>query len=191
MNPNILAFDVETGGIDINTSLLEVYFEVLNGDTFEVIDSLLLKVKPNDGIYRVNSEALRVNRINLVDHDKVAICYEIASMMAYDFLKKHSNDGKAPLIPLGHNVNMDIQFSYTYLFKSKKDWDRFVSYHAEDTSTIATFLKRKGMIPRDVKGSLGSLVSHFNIEINEPLHTSKGDVKVTVELYKSLFWLIK
>lgn len=188
---NILAMDTETGGIGIDKSMLEGYYEVINGETFEVIDSILLKVKPDDGIYRITGEALQVNHINLAEHDKVAVCYQIASMMLHDFLKKHSNDGQNRLIPLGHNVGMDVEFSYSYLFGHKKEWDKFVSYRVEDTATIAAFLKRKGIIPKTVSGSLGHLVKYFGIEVKEPLHTSRGDVKVTVELYKMMLSLIK
>ena len=88
-----LAFDAETGGIGADKALLTLYFIVLN-EKFEVLDELDLRIKPNDDIYHVTAEALEINKINLVEHDKVALTDKAAGQVLYPFLEKHSEKGK-------------------------------------------------------------------------------------------------
>lgn len=185
----LLALDTETGGIGLDKSLLEVYMEVLDAETYKVLSHLELKLKPNDGIYMVEAGGMKVNKINLVTHDEVAVTYEEARGLLRKFLNEASSGGKEKLIPLGHNVVGDIEHIYTKLLGSKPKWDTYCSYRVQDTGVIAQFLKRKGLIPQSVSGSLGSLIDFFKVTVDEALHTSKGDTKGTVGVYKAMLTL--
>jgi DNA polymerase III epsilon subunit-like protein len=182
-----IAFDIESGGVDVETSLLTVYFAILD-DNLNQIDELDLYLKPNDGKpYVVTPGGLAVNKINLIEHDKIAISYSEAGQLLVKFLKKHSV-GAGKLTPLGHNVPFDID-GVTYHLLGRKTWNQFVSYKIQDTQQCATFLQRKGLIP-GISISLSNLQEFLQITIpNGVAHEAKYDTLVTIEVYKRLLKL--
>lgn len=178
-----IALDCETGGLN-GESLLEVYYLVLDA-TFKGVGSLHLKLKPNDGIYQTTAQALSVNKIDLVEHDKSAITCSEGGEKLVQFLKLHSSDGKNKLIPLGHNVTFDLICTYNHLVK-KPTQQKYMSYRTRDTGVVAGFLKDAGLLPSEkITGSLKSLADHFGLGHSEA-HTAKGDVLTTVAVYISL-----
>ncbi len=180
-----IAFDNETGGIDETTSLLTTYFAILDSK-LNKIDELELTLKPNDGKpYVVEAEGLEVNKINLIEHDKVAITYSAGGQQLVKLLKKHHINGEF-LTPLGHNVGFDIDGVTNHLL-GKKTWNQYVSYKIRDTQVVAGFLQEKGYLPEDMSVSLFSLAEYFKIKV--PMgnqHESKYDTLVTIEVYKAL-----
>lgn len=186
MEPYYIGNDCETGGIGPDVSLLTACFKVLDWD-FNTIDTLNLYMKPEDGIYKCTAEALAINKIDLIAHDKIAITYKEAGTKLYEFLNKHSNKGKIKLVPLGHNVYFDIE-KYVQNIISKKSWLYNVSYRLADTGVILEFLKRKGKVPKTVSGSMGSMCAFLGIPY-EKGHTAEGDVDLATECYKRLLAL--
>jgi DNA polymerase III alpha subunit (gram-positive type) len=180
-----LPMDNETGGLPDEVSLLSTYLEVVD-DKFNVIDSLELYVKPNDGIYKVEAEGLFINKINLVEHDKIAITYSEAGQKLFQFLKKNSRDGEIKLIPVGKNVQFDVGGLQRNLL-GKKTMDRFVSYRLLDITAIALGLQIKGKLP-PMSLSLGSLAKYFNVynQISGQAHEAKYDTKVTMLVFAKL-----
>ena len=83
-----LVLDCETGGFE-GTSLLTFHFDVLDKD-FNTLDSLSLFLRPKDHIYKVTAEALTVNHIDLIEHEKKAITYQEGGTLLFDFLQKNS-----------------------------------------------------------------------------------------------------
>jgi DNA polymerase III alpha subunit (gram-positive type) len=184
-----VCFDVETGGTDASkVSLLEAAFVVIDSYTREK-QSLILKIKPDDDIYHVQAEGLGINKINLVEHDKVAITESKAKTVLFDFLKMHSNNGKDKLAPLGHNVKFDIDFIQAYLL-TKNTWNMFVLYRPRDTSTLGTMLKDAELIPENVKGSLESYAAFFGLT-GYDYHTAMGDVDCTIDVYFKMMEMVK
>lgn len=177
--------DVETGGIGPDYSLLTAYF-LLTDDKFNAVDDLYLYVKPNDGIYRVCGEAMNVNRIDLKVHDTKAITYREAGTKLYNWIQKHSSDGKDRLVVVGHNVAGDRNKICECLV-TRPNWDKFASYRLRDTQTVACFLIDCGLIPNTVSGSLESLSTHFGIKNDEnAFHDAKYDTEKTAQLYQKL-----
>lgn len=192
-NAKYIALDCETGGLIPKTaSLLTMYLQVLDKD-LNPLDSLYLRVKPNDGVYQTTGESLSINKIDLVEHDKIAIIYSKAGQELRDFLIKHSDSGKIKLIPVGHNVPFDLEFLYELLL-NKKEAQKYVSYRILDTSASTQFLKSCGLIPESVSGSLKSLVEYFQIPGPEThggkFHTADQDVFMTVQVLKHLISLV-
>ena len=181
-----LAFDTETGGLDLENSLLTAYFGVLNSK-LELIDELDLAVKPDDNKpYVVSAEALEINGINLIQHDKHAITYGAAGKKLRDLIIKHSSNGKVKMIPLGHNVHFDIE-GVTGRILSKKHWNQYVSCRVVDTQIYARCLQVKGLIASDQSISLGNLINLFNIRgIDGRPHEAKYDTLATVEVLRRL-----
>jgi len=183
-----IAFDNETGGINPSTSLLTVYFAILDTNLNKV-DELELTLKPNNSEpYVVEAGGLEVNKIDLIEHDKVAITYSEGGRQLVNFLKKHYVSGEH-IIPLGHNVHFDILGINNHLLGAKT-WNQYVSYRIQDTQVIARFMQKRGYIPLDTPISLTSLGQHFNIHIPYGgAHESKYDTLLTIEVYKALLKL--
>ena len=180
-----LAFDVEAGGTEVEHSLLSAYFVVIDEDLKTVYGELDLLVKPDNGNYVTTAEALEVNKINLIEHDKVAITESKAGTMLYNFLKTHAPNGTVKLTPLGHGVAFDIQFIKRHLLN--KTFNQFVSYRTLDTSNVIQFMKLRGSISRDLAGSLSEMAVHFGIStITNVPHTAKGDTWMVIEILRKL-----
>ncbi len=180
-----MGFDAETGGVTTDCSLLTMFFTVMDNDLNEV-DKLHLKVKPNNGAaYIVTAEALRINKIDLVEHDKVAITESEAGRLLREFLVKHSENGKVKIIPVGHNVGFDEDFIWMHLL-NRREYHKYMSYRKLDTGVIAQFLKKKGLIPNTVSGSLTSLVEHYCLKFKGEAHQEDADTYATVDVLKEM-----
>lgn len=178
-----LALDIETGGIGTDKSLLTAYFQVLD-ESFNVVDELDLRVKPDDGVYRITAEALGINKINLVEHDAVAISQSAAGGFLRAFLLKAVPKEGQRLIPIGHGVAFDLQFIHAHLL-GKETFQKYTSYRLLDTAAIGQFLKLLLLVPETVSGSLGSFVEFYSIPPGA-YHTAKGDTEMTIAVLKAM-----
>lgn len=185
-----MPLDNETGGLHEDVCLLSTYLEVVD-EQFNVIDSLELYVKPNNGVYRVEAQGLDINKINLIEHDKVAITYSEAGQKLFKFLQKNSQDGKIKLIPLGKNVQFDVNGLQKHLL-SKPNMEKFVSYRHIDITGLAMGLQIVGKIPEGMSLSLTSLANYFGVygEVSGNAHEAKYDTQVTVLMYKKLLEML-
>lgn len=184
MSAFYIALDCETGGFSEQASLLTVCFVVLDKE-LNIIELLNLAIKPNNGEdYHTTAQALEVNGINLVEHNKTAITSSEAGSKSLEFLKRHS-DGKVKLVPIGHNVAFDILCVHEKLL-SKGHFDKYVSYCKLDTGAIMQYLKLIGKVPESVSGSLGAAAKHFGIDFKERAHTAESDTLMCVELLKKM-----
>lgn len=188
---NYLHIDCEMGGREIKYSLLTAYLLVTD-ENFNKISELSLEVKPDDGIYIVNGGAMRVNGIDLAEHDERAISYKQAGKLLYNFLKEQSNGYK--LVPVGHGVKGDIE----HLFKliSEGSWEQFCTYHYIDTSVVLQFLRACGKMPRDTDGSIEALSKYFDLEPKDVgeytcYHDARYDAVATMEVLRKFIELGK
>jgi DNA polymerase III alpha subunit (gram-positive type) len=180
-----IAMDCETGGFSYkDRSLLTAYFLIFD-ENFNAISELDLKIKPDgDEPYKVDAGALTVNKINLIEHDKVAVPVTEARSQLYNFLSANTDGGKEKLFPVGQNVMFDMEFIFDHLLR-KNSWSKFVSYHFLDTAGIALFFKVCGKMPIDYKTRLSSLADFFNVKYDE-LHTAKDDTILTVKVLRAM-----
>lgn len=188
-----IVLDTETGGLGLDKSLLTAYFMVCDAK-FQKVDELYLFVKPDDGIYRVTGEAMGINKINLVEHDKVALTYKKAGTVLYRFLERCFGYRKERMVPVGHGMNGDLDHIWDKLI-GRTTWETFVSYRRLDTSVALQFLKSCDIFPETVSGSLESLVEHFGIKRNGELHDAKVDAELTrdvlVKLVEKVHWTLQ
>lgn len=181
-----LVFDTETGGIGLDKSLLTLYFQVTD-DNFTPIGELSLAVKPDDGIYHVTGEAMGINKINLIEHDKIAIPYKKGGTALYDFLKSNFKGKENHFVPIGHNMSGDLAHIWDKLL-GRTTWESFVSYRLFDTSSVCQYLKTQKKIPATVSGSLESLITYFGLPKGEH-HNAKYDALSTLEVLKKMLTL--
>lgn len=183
-----IAVDTETGGLGSDVSLLTAYIAILD-EKMEIMDELDLAIKPDNHIYHVTAEALKINKIDLVKHEEVAISPGKAGELFRELIKKHSDNGKNKLIPLGHNVVFDMEKLYDNVL-NKKESQNFISYRVLDTGSTGRFLIVAGLIPETVTGSLGSYVKHLGVKEREA-HTARGDVEMTIDVMKAMMSLVE
>lgn len=182
-NPTFLAFDVESGGIHSNVHSLLTAFYAVCDENWNVLDTLYLKVKPNDGNYVVTAEGMSINKIDLIAHDLEAMTQSHAGQVLRDFLVKNTNGGRVRLMPMGKNVGFDCDFTTDNIL-GKPQWDRYVSYRHYDITTMITLLKRKGLLAKDAPESLETLARYYNVQF--VAHTADGDTHAGIEVVKIL-----
>lgn len=184
-----LAFDCETGGqLEKDTSLLTVHFLVLD-EKFEITAELPLVIRPNSGVYQLTAGAMAVNKIDIIEHDKIATSASDAGQKLRQFLIQHSNDGAIKLVPLGHNVYFDLAYVWEHLL-GKLTFNKYCSYRILDTGVLAEALKAAGRLPDNNKGGLAFLVEHLGLKVEE-YHTARGDTLMTVDVCKALIDLMR
>lgn len=185
-NPKYFLFDTETGGIKKDMSLLTLYGFILD-ENLNILDSIDLKIKPDGGIYNISAQALEINKINLVDHDKVAISLSEAREKFKNFIWRWALTQK--LTPIGHNIRFDVKFVKTHLLE---EWDRYFDRRHLDTASIGKFLSLSGKLPKLNEYSLSELALTLNLSIdNDKRHDAQVDAELTLNLLRNMINLIK
>lgn len=185
-----LAYDTETGGFEKESSLLTAYFGAYDAD-FNLYLELDLKLKPDNGLYVVNGEALGVNKIDLTQLALEAIPYKDAKTVLYKFLQSaymFASTDDTKLIPIGQAIQGDTERIRGHII-SEGAWDNFVARRPLDTMMIARFLQINGKI-KTTSVSLKTLIEYFDIKIEGNQHEAKYDTQATVKLYQELIKLI-
>jgi hypothetical protein len=183
MKPSIfIPFDCESGGIGKEVSLLSVHFAACDED-WNINDELDLLVKPNDGIYKVTAEALTINNIDLIEHDKKAITYSQAGSLVRDFIMRNSGNGRIKLIPMGKNIGGDVDWVTQHLL-GNKTWNQYVSYREYDITSVITYAKRKGILDATAPESLEGLAKYWDIHAR--WHTARGDNLAGIQVMQTL-----
>jgi oligoribonuclease (3'-5' exoribonuclease) len=177
-----LALDCEMSGLEHGSALLTVFLAVCDVN-WNILDTLDLKVKPNDGQYLVQPEAMQVNRIDLIAHDKEAITYSEAGGILRKFLIKNSSNGADKLMPMGKGVEGDVKKITDCLLKAGT-FNHYVTYRCYDITSIVIFLKKLGRLPEDFPDNLQLMCSFFGI--SQEWHTAKGDTMAGIGLIQHL-----
>lgn len=184
-----IAFDCETGGLTLDSDLLTCHFIVLDSN-LNILEELPLYLKPLDRDYNVTNGAMEVNKIDLKEHDKIAISYEAGAKLLKDLLKKYKPARKRTWFKaIGQNIPFDVRFISHYLLggfdynnPTKALESVGISKGLLDTYVLTQFLKQFGYLPEEL-GSLTSLVNHFNIKTQE-FHNARTDTLMTIEVWK-------
>lgn len=177
-----LFLDTETGGLEVaRHSLLSMGLAV--GEDGVLRDSLEILVRHEP--YVVSAGGMAVNRIDLVQHDRVALDGP-AALTAFDaFLQKHF-PGDSPVTLVGHNVAFDRAFLGAFLEGLGRPLEPRISHRIVDTHSLACALRDAGRLALNNLSS-SALFQHFGIVIPEDKrHTALGDALGTFELYWKL-----
>lgn len=194
----ILTFDTESGGLTKECSLLTAHFEVFDSSDYtRVIDSLSLSMKPPDGKYVVTAQGLSVNKINLVEHDAIAIPYTSnkknklnAATEIYEFLFRASNMKQDRLVPMGQSISHDIDLILHYVL-SENTWGEFCDHRVIDLLALSQAAKSLNLIPAQQSLSLSSLAVFLGVHIDNALiHTAAYDTRLNREVYPALLKLL-
>lgn len=201
-NTKFILLDGEYGGVrskgsvSHDYSILELAFTVTDVN-LKKIESLNLKIKPDDGKYIVSAEGLAANKINLVTHDKQAVSFGKAKELLYNFIKKNSNDGANKLIPLGKGISGDIRYLFDQKIINEHNWRNFCSDQVIDFGSIIMLLKVLNLYPQTVKKSTGKMSNSLealaqNLGVDTvALHAAAGDVDLYLKVCEHLFTHLK
>ena len=175
----ILFIDTETGGLDAKKhSLLTVALAVYEDGI--IIDEKEWLIKHRD--YVVTPKALEVNRIDIIEHDAIAVDSYIVNTQIIKFLDNF--DFKEKPVIAGHNVEFDNGFMVELFNSNNKSWNKYVSHRKLDTCSLINYLIITGKI--DLKSaSLEESIKYFKIE-TEARHTAKHDVRATIKLFECI-----
>lgn len=176
-----LVMDTETTGLSprfnkiltVGMLLIEV-----SEDSFEVIDEAHIFVKHD--IYSSNASAMKVNGINLVEHDKIAVVPKIACEQINSFIEKHKI---RDVLLVGHNFHFDRRF-LAALFDQGESISKLNTEH-EDTMRIWRELKKCGKVPDDLRSNLGTIAEYFDIDYTHA-HDALADCHITARVYHKL-----
>jgi len=185
-NPKYFLFDTETGGRRKEMSLLTLYGHILD-DNLNILDTIDLKIKPDDGVYHVNAQGLEINKINIVEHDRIAKPLSEVKTRFKNYICGWSLNQK--LTPIGHNVRFDVKFVKTHLLE---DWDRYFDLRHIDTASIGKFLALSGIVPKLKTYSLSEMAQALMIDVNEDSrHEARFDADLTLNVLRNMTQLIK
>lgn len=181
-NPKYIASDTETGGLNfLEHPLLTAYFVILDED-FEKIDELSLAVLPYGDRMTLTEGAMKVNKIDIIEHNKVAISHTEAGKQLEEFLKKHKV-GNSKLTAIGQNFEFDRNFIF-YNLLDQEVWNKYCGRGYLDTKRIMDFLVDLGIYPADAT-SLEKAVTYLEIPKLQH-HDAKADTTMTIALYNKL-----
>jgi hypothetical protein len=183
----VLGIDTETTGVHTQSNLLSLNMSVVNIDTnsytYTIEKTLDLNVKPigNHIEWSVQAQALKVNGIDLYEHEKIAMPYDNAKHIIYDWLKdRHKEYGL--LTPFGNCVDGDINKIVSCVI-SLNSWSNFVDRRTIELITLGKTLQLLGKIPDTQSLSLSGVASHLKIQINDDLiHTADYDVELGAQI---------
>lgn len=186
---NYFLFDTETGGIKKETSLLTIFGYILNED-LNVLSEVSYAIKAENGLYIVEADGLTANHIDIVEHDKIATSIaEVKLRFKNDICKWNFAAGKQKITPIGHNVRFDVKFVKNHIMP---DWDNYFDRRQIDTAGIAKFLFLTGLLPTMISYQLSDIARSLEINFKEEtLHTSKGDVDLTLAIIRKYKQIVR
>lgn len=184
--PKYFLFDTETGGIRKEMSLLTLYGYILD-ESLNILDTIDLKIKPDDGVYHLNAQGLGINKINIVEHDRVAKPLSEVKTRLKNYICGWSLNQK--LTPIGHNIRFDVKFVKTHLME---DWDRYFDRRHIDTASVGKFLALTGFVPKLNTYSLSEMAAAMMIDVDEnKRHEASYDADLTLKVLRSMTNLVK
>jgi len=182
----LLGIDTESGGIGLEYSLLSINFSIID-DNCEIVESLDLKLKPDPingrSEYFVQAEALRVNKINLAQHDLEAISYKESKSVIYKWLEKTTKE-YGNFTVFGQKVERDVELITRYTI-SENSWYNFVNRRVIDTISLGKYAQLIGLIPETQSLSLSKITDYLGVEVDENLiHDAQYDVMLGAQYLK-------
>ena len=180
----ILVIDTETGGLDPQKhSLLSIAGVMISDDNGWKMCELFNILVKEDTLH-LEEAAMKVNKINILEHCAVALTPQQAVGRINMALAE--NFGVEKIVIAGHNVNFDIGF-FKRLWEMGvtsdiESFSRKFSFRSIDTATIAYFLQLSGFGSKKESVNLDFFLKLANIEKEDNVrHTAIGDAILTAK----------
>ena len=176
-----LVIDTETTGLSprFNKTLTVGMLLVdVEENYLDILDKNHIFIKHDR--YNANSSALKVNGINLKEHNKIAIEPQKACLQINSFIDKNSIL-QTPLV--GHNISFDRGF-ISALF-DQGEQNSTLHHQHEDTRWIWKRLQNQGKIPFELRAKLGTIAEYFDIDYTKA-HDALADCHITAKVYQKM-----
>ena len=132
-------------------------------------------------------QALKVNKITLVEAMKRGIDPMKAMDVFCDWFEKMNLKPKKKIAPLGHVYQFDRGFILEWL--GEKIYNLMFDYHVRDTAIIANYMNDRAYFRNEKqpfpKQNLQYLCNELNV-INPRPHSALGDCVATAECYRKM-----
>jgi len=178
-----LVIDTETTGLSprfnktltVGMLLIDVEKNFLN-----FLDSNHIFIKHNS--YNPTKKAMSVNKIDLIQHNQIAVPPKKACNQINKFIEKNVLH-EIPLV--GHNIAFDRGFLNS-LFDQGETSHKF--YHEnEDTMWMWRNLQKRNIVPQG-RSNLQTVANHFNIDYTKA-HDALADCEITAQVYHRMLSL--
>lgn len=179
-----LIIDTETTGFSprLNKILtIGMLFVDIGKNRLDVINQSHIFIKHNN--YNATRGAMRVNKINLEQHNACAIPPVDACIKINSFIDKNSIQ-EVPIV--GHNLRFDKGF-ISALFSQGNILPKFYQ-KSEDTMYIWREHQKNGDIPLGLKSNLKEITNFFRIDYTKA-HDALADCHITARVYQQLLKL--
>lgn len=183
--------DTETGGLDPQEhSLLSFAVSFWPPST----PGPTLDVRVRENPYRVTPGALKVNKIDLIEHDAVAVEPATAWAQLIAFLS-----GQKDLLKVAgryvvgyHNAPFDIAYMQRLhrLAGETAPWEDFFARRVVDTMSFGTILVLASVLSAKHPLSLAALCKEFDVT-HDAAHTALGDSVATAVLLDAMLKKVK
>lgn len=131
----------------------------------------------------VSAGAMKVNGINLPEHNEIAIGEDEACEEINKFVDKNKlHETKL----LGHNFHFDRGFLNALFGRVGFD-SKLHDFH-EDTMYLWRALKKGGLIPFDLRSNLGTIAEYFDVDYRKA-HDALADCNITAKVYHKMLGL--
>ena len=179
-----LVIDTETTGLSprfnktltVGLLLIDVERNFLN-----ILDSNHIFIKHDK--YNATKGAMSVNKIDLIQHNQIAVPPQKACNQINNFIEKNVLHN-IPLV--GHNIQFDRGFLNS-LFDQGDTLNKFHHEH-EDTMWIWRNLQKENKVPCG-RANLGTVANYFGIDYTKA-HDALADCEVTAQVYQNLLKII-
>jgi DNA polymerase III alpha subunit (gram-positive type) len=173
-----LVIDTETTGLSPRynkTLTVGMLLIDVNTQHLKILDENHIFIKHEN--YNTNSEALKVNKIDINDHNKIAVKPKIACEQINSFLDKNILH-ETPLI--GHNIQFDKGFLNSLFNQGESQYN----FHHEsfDTMHLWRGLQKSRKVPSEIRANLQSISNFFNIDYSKA-HDALADCHITSKVY--------
>lgn len=178
-NRNFILIDTETTGFDKEKNqLLEIGILVIKD--LKIVGEFEVKIKHKE--YTLTTKAMSANKIDLIEHEKVAVFEKEAAEKILEFLNQYKNEEDEGFIVIGQNVQFDIGFLEAMFLRTYKikEYRQAVSYRSLDIMQLAMIKNIEGKIELE-KQDLDHILTKLNIEIPEKRHRALTDCYLEYE----------
>ena len=185
----LLVIDTETGGIDAETDSILTLAAVV-WDDGKLGASIEIKIA-EDPMY-VTERAMKINRIDLAVHQRIALPPRLALAQLDQFLKENFIDETVSggIVLAGHNINFDIRFLRRLFSICGAKFDDRFSHRSLDTASVLRFLSLADLLPKTVLGSDEAFKWFDVMPLTSERHTAIGDARSTALMLSRLVRLI-
>lgn len=190
----ILYFDTETTGTIAGVHEITQFAAIIEVDGV-VKEEVNWRCQPTRWD-KIDAKAIETTGVSIEELKKFQEPSKMLADIKKLLLKYESKYDKGPqkFYPAGHNVSFDLEFLNAF-FKQHGDFDdkkwgitSYQNWRALDSRIFCNFLSMAGKLPNILDHKLGTLCTHYEIEIQA--HDAMSDIRATRTLINKMLGML-